>query len=150
MTIMAITMPVSAPPLRVGTDGGTSGGGGAGEGDGGDGGGGDELGDSGEGDGGDGLGGGGEGDGGDGEGASRVTWTSTSMTDGAAGGSSMVTPNTLLISSRALVCKITAADSTWLAPPEVSVAITVRITLPALTVMVSSHAGNEHCSARLP
>eukprot|EP00964_Phaeocystis_antarctica_P073079 scaffold44814_cov58-Phaeocystis_antarctica.AAC.1 len=54
----------------------------------------------------------GGGDGGGGEGASRVTWTWTSMTDGAAGRSSMVTPNTLLIASRAFVCKTTAADST--------------------------------------
>eukprot|EP00964_Phaeocystis_antarctica_P118317 scaffold82105_cov56-Phaeocystis_antarctica.AAC.1 len=59
----------------------------------------------------------------------------------------MVTPNALLIASRAFVCKATAADSTWLAPPEVSVATTVRITLPALTVTVSTHAGKKHCSA---
>eukprot|EP00964_Phaeocystis_antarctica_P085799 scaffold54261_cov60-Phaeocystis_antarctica.AAC.2 len=69
------------------------------------------------------------------------------MTDGAAGRSSMVTPSTLLIASRAFVCKTTAADSTWLAPPEVSVATTVRITLPALTVTVSMHAGSKHCSS---
>eukprot|EP00964_Phaeocystis_antarctica_P032300 scaffold18286_cov49-Phaeocystis_antarctica.AAC.1 len=69
------------------------------------------------------------------------------MTDGAAGGSSMVTPNALLIASRAFVCKTNAADSTWLAPPEVSVATTVRITLPALTVTVSTHAGSKHCSS---
>ena len=59
----------------------------------------------------------------------------------------MVTPNTLLIASRALDWKATAADSTWLAPPEVSVATTVRITLPALTVTVSTHAGEKHCSS---
>ena len=52
-----------------------------------------------------------------------------------------MTPNALLITSRSFVCKPTAADSTRLAPPEVSVATTVRITLPALTVMVSTHAG---------
>eukprot|EP00964_Phaeocystis_antarctica_P033967 scaffold19292_cov49-Phaeocystis_antarctica.AAC.1 len=69
------------------------------------------------------------------------------MADGVAGGSSMVIPNTLLIASRAFVCKITAADSTWLAPPEASVATTVRITLPALTVTVSTHAGKKHCSS---
>eukprot|EP00964_Phaeocystis_antarctica_P111654 scaffold75980_cov56-Phaeocystis_antarctica.AAC.5 len=69
------------------------------------------------------------------------------MTDGAAGGSSMVTPNTRLITSRAFVCKTNAADSTWLSPSEVSVATTVRITLPALTVTVSSHAGEKHCSS---
>eukprot|EP00964_Phaeocystis_antarctica_P107851 scaffold72519_cov51-Phaeocystis_antarctica.AAC.1 len=69
------------------------------------------------------------------------------MTNGAAGGSSMVTPNTLLIASRALFCKTTAADSTWLAPSEVSIATTVRITLPASTVTVSSHAGEKHFSS---
>eukprot|EP00964_Phaeocystis_antarctica_P115113 scaffold79081_cov66-Phaeocystis_antarctica.AAC.2 len=69
------------------------------------------------------------------------------MTDGAAGASSMVTPNTLLITSRGFTCKATAADSTWLAPPAVSVATTVRITLPASTVMVSTHAGERHCSS---
>ena len=92
-------------------------------------------------------GGAGGGDGGGGEGASRVTWTWTSMTDGVAGSSSMVTPNTLLIASRAFARKATAADSTWLAPPEASVATTVRITLPALTVTVSTHAGKKHCSS---
>eukprot|EP00964_Phaeocystis_antarctica_P034463 scaffold19601_cov51-Phaeocystis_antarctica.AAC.1 len=69
------------------------------------------------------------------------------VTNGVAGVSSMMTPNTLLIASRALDWKATAADSTWLAPPEVSVATTVRITLPALTVTVSSHAGKKHCSS---
>merc|ERR1712086_699876 len=69
------------------------------------------------------------------------------MTDGLAGRSSMVIPNTLLIASRAFICKITAADSTWLAPLEVSVATTVRITLPAVTVTVSMHAGKKHCSS---
>eukprot|EP00964_Phaeocystis_antarctica_P028363 scaffold15995_cov66-Phaeocystis_antarctica.AAC.1 len=69
------------------------------------------------------------------------------MTDGVAGGSSMVTPNTLLIASRGFVCKAIAADSTWLAPSEVSVATTVRITLPAVTVTVSSHAGEKHFSS---
>ena len=59
----------------------------------------------------------------------------------------MVTSNTLLIASRVFVCKTTAADSTRLAPPEVSVATTVRITLPALTVTVSTHAGEKHCSS---
>eukprot|EP00964_Phaeocystis_antarctica_P161763 scaffold134340_cov57-Phaeocystis_antarctica.AAC.1 len=59
----------------------------------------------------------------------------------------MVTPNTLLIASRVFDCKATAADSTWLASSEVSVATTVRITLPALTVTVSSHAGKKHCSS---
>ena len=77
-----------------------------------------------------------------------MTWTNmTSMTDGVAGGSSMVTPNTLLIASRAFVCKVLAADSTWLATPEVSVATTVRITLPASTVTVSTHDGEKHCSS---
>ena len=76
-----------------------------------------------------------------------MTWTWTSMTDGAAGASSIVTPNALPITSRGFVCKATAADSTWLAPPTVSVATTVRITLPALTVTVSMHAGKEHCSS---
>eukprot|EP00964_Phaeocystis_antarctica_P006936 scaffold3749_cov45-Phaeocystis_antarctica.AAC.1 len=89
----------------------------------------------------------GGGDGGGGEGASRVTWTWTSMTDGMAGSSSMVTPNTLLITPRAFARKATAADRTSLALPAVSVATTVRITLPALTVMVSSHAGKKHCSS---
>eukprot|EP00964_Phaeocystis_antarctica_P142671 scaffold107992_cov45-Phaeocystis_antarctica.AAC.1 len=51
-------------------------------------------------------------EGGGGEGASRVTWKPTSMTNGTAGGSSMVTPSTLLIASRDFVCKATAADST--------------------------------------
>ena len=59
----------------------------------------------------------------------------------------MVTPNTLLIASRGFVCKATAADSTWLALPEMSVATTVRITLPALTVTVSRHAGKKHSSS---
>eukprot|EP00964_Phaeocystis_antarctica_P103106 scaffold68404_cov63-Phaeocystis_antarctica.AAC.1 len=90
---------------------------------------------------------GGSGDGVGGEGASRVTWTWTSMTLGAAGASSIVMPNTLLIASSSFVCKTTAADSTWLAPPEVSVATTVRITLPASTVTVSTHAGEKHCSS---
>ena len=39
-----------------------------------------------------------------------------------------------------------AANSTWLTPPAVSVATTVRITLPASTVTVSTHNGKEHCS----
>ena len=39
-----------------------------------------------------------------------------------------------------------AANSTWLTPPAVSVATTVRITLPASTVTVSTHDGKEHCS----
>ena len=59
----------------------------------------------------------------------------------------MVTPNTLLIASRACVCKALAADSTLPTTPEVSVATTVRITLPALTVTVSTHAGEKHCSS---
>eukprot|EP00964_Phaeocystis_antarctica_P062736 scaffold37610_cov66-Phaeocystis_antarctica.AAC.4 len=69
------------------------------------------------------------------------------MTDGVAGRSSMGTPNALLITSKSFDRKATAADSTWLATPEVSVAITVRITLPALTVTVSTHAGKKHCSS---
>ena len=89
----------------------------------------------------------GGGDGGSGEGASRVTWTWTSMTNGAAGGSSIMIFNMLLIASSVFVCKPTAADSTWLAPPEVTVATTVRITLPALTVTSSTHAGEKHCSS---
>ena len=40
-----------------------------------------------------------------------------------------------------------AADSTWLAPAAVSVATTVRITLPASTATVSSHNGRKHCSS---
>ena len=77
-----------------------------------------------------------------------MNWTWTSVTDGAAGASSMVTPNTLLIASRGFVCKATAADSTWLAPPAVvSVTTTVRIKLPAVTVTVSKHAGKGHCSS---
>jgi len=77
-----------------------------------------------------------------------MTWTWTLVTDGAAGASSMVTPNTLLIASRGFVCKATAADSTWLAPPAVvSVTTTVRITLPAVAVTLSKHAGKEHCSS---
>jgi hypothetical protein len=60
----------------------------------------------------------------------------------------MVTPNKLLIASRGFVCKATVADSTWLVPPpEASIATTVRITLPALTVTVSTHAGKKHCSS---
>eukprot|EP00964_Phaeocystis_antarctica_P078060 scaffold48543_cov43-Phaeocystis_antarctica.AAC.1 len=60
----------------------------------------------------------------------------------------MVTPNTLLSRSRGFVCKATTADSTRLAPPAVvSVATTVRITLPAATVTVSAHAGKKHCSS---
>ena len=120
-----------------------------GEGDGGDGGGGNwgnSNGGGSEGSGGEG-GDRGNGDGGGGQGADRVTWTWTSMTSGVAGGSSMVIPNTLLIASRAFVCKTTAADLTRLASPEVSVATTVRITLPALTVTVSTHAGKKHCSS---
>eukprot|EP00964_Phaeocystis_antarctica_P107852 scaffold72520_cov43-Phaeocystis_antarctica.AAC.1 len=69
------------------------------------------------------------------------------MTDGMAGSSSMVTPNTRLITSRDLARKATAADKTWLAPPAVSVATTVMITLPAVTVTVSSHAVEKHCSS---
>ena len=69
------------------------------------------------------------------------------MTDGADGVSSIVMPNALLISSRSFVCKATAADSTWLAAPAISVATTVRITLPASTVTVSTHAGKKHCSS---
>ena len=69
------------------------------------------------------------------------------MTDGAEGVSSIVMPNALLISSRSFVCKVTAADSTWLAAPAVSVATTVRITLPASTVTVSMHAGGKHRSS---
>ena len=57
----------------------------------------------------------------------------------------MVMPNTLLIALRGLVCKATAADSTWLAPPAVvSVTTTVRMTLPAVAVTVSTHAGRTH------
>ena len=43
----------------------------------------------------------------------------------------------------------TAADSTWLTPPNVSmsVATTVRITLPASTVTASTHNGTKHCSS---
>ena len=119
------------------------GGGGKGLGGGGDGSGG---GGEGEGGGGKGLGGGDGGSRGGGEGAGRMTWTWTSTTDGAAGASSMVIPNTLLIVPRGFVCKATAADSTWLAPA-VSVATTVRITLPALTVTVSMHAGGKHLSS---
>ena len=52
------------------------------------------------------------GDRGKGDGGGGVTWTWTSMTIGVAGGSSMVIPNTLLIASRAFVCKATAADPT--------------------------------------
>ena len=59
----------------------------------------------------------------------------------------MVRPNTLLVASMVFVCKTLASDSTWLAPPEVSVATTVRITLPASTVTVSTHAGKKHCSS---
>ena len=40
-----------------------------------------------------------------------------------------------------------AADSTWLAPAAVSVATTVRITLPASTATVSTHNGRKHCSS---
>ena len=42
----------------------------------------------------------------------------------------------------------TAADSTLLTPPELSmsVATMVRITLPASTVTVSTHNGKKHCS----
>ena len=69
------------------------------------------------------------------------------MTDGAAGASSMVMPNALLIALRGFVCRATAADSTWPAAPAVSVATTVRITLPASTVTVSTHAGKKHCSS---
>jgi hypothetical protein len=58
----------------------------------------------------------------------------------------MVTPNALLIASIGFVCMSIAANSTWL--PEVSVATTVRITLPALAVTVSSHAGMKHFSSR--
>ena len=58
----------------------------------------------------------------------------------------MVTPNALLIASRGFVCKAIAADSSSLAPPAVSVATTVRITLPASAVTVSTHAGEKHCS----
>ena len=101
-------------------------------------------------------GGGGEGsdgssgndDGGGGEGANRVTWTWTSMTNGMAGGSSMVTPKTLLIASRAFAWKATAADPTWLAPPEVSVATTKRNTLPA--VRPSSPSSLEQAVTTLP
>ena len=94
---------------------------------------------------------GGVGDGDDGgsegDGARRRTETWTSATDGAAGASVMLTPNALLISARSFVCKASAADSTWLAAPAVSVATTVRITLPASTVTVSMHAGGKHRSS---
>ena len=96
--------------------------------------------------GGDGDRGKGGGDAGGGKGASRVTWTATLLTEGAAGGSRIVTPNALLIASRGFVCISIAASSTWL--PEVSVATTIRITLPAVAVTVSSHAGMKHCSSR--
>jgi len=69
----------------------------------------------------------------------RMTWTSA--TDGATGASSMVMPNTLQISLTGFVCKANAAFSTF---PAVSVATTVRITLPALTVTVSKHTGKKH------
>ena len=94
---------------------------------------------------------GGGGDGGGGEGASRMNSTCTLVTDGAAGASSMVTPNALLIASRGLVCKATAADSIGVTqrqwPAVVSVATTARSTLPALTVTVSKHFGKAHCSS---
>ena len=59
----------------------------------------------------------------------------------------MVIPNTLLVASRGFACKATAADSTWLAVPAVSVAITVRITLPASTVTMSTHVGKKQRSS---
>eukprot|EP00964_Phaeocystis_antarctica_P055344 scaffold32559_cov39-Phaeocystis_antarctica.AAC.2 len=73
------------------------------------------------------------------------TWTSA--TDGAAGASSMATPNALPIASRGFVCRVTAADSIRLAPSAVSVATIVRITLPAVAVTASKHAGKKHCSS---
>ena len=87
------------------------------------------------------------GDGGGGVGASRITWNWTATTDGAAGNSSMVIPNTLLIALRGFARKATAADSTWLAAPAVSVATTVRITLPASTVTVKTHVGKKQRSS---
>ena len=90
----------------------------------------------------------GGGDGGGGDGARRRTETWTSATEGAAGASSMVTPNALLILARGLVCKATAAVSTGLVSPAlvavVSVTTTVRMTLPAVAVTVSRHAGRKH------
>ena len=80
-------------------------------------------------------------------GASRITWNWTATTDGAAGNSSMVIPNTLLIALRGFARKATAADSTWLAAPAVSVATTVRITLPASTVTVKTHVGKKQRSS---
>ena len=59
----------------------------------------------------------------------------------------MVIPNTLLISSRGFVCMAIAADSTWLEVSAVSVATTVRITLPASTVTVSTHVGKKQRSS---
>ena len=56
----------------------------------------------------------------------------------------MVMPNT----SRGFACKATAAASTWLAAPAVSVATTVRITLPASAVTVSVHVGKKQRSSR--
>ena len=85
---------------------------------------------------------------GGGEGASRVTWTWTATADGGSGASSMVIPNTRLIASRGFACQATAADSTWLEVPAVSVATTVRITLPASTVTVSVHVGKKQRSSR--
>ena len=119
-----------------GGNGDSDGGGGEDEGGGGEGDGGGGL-----GDGGGGLGDGSEGDGGSSDGASRMTSTWTSTTDGGAGSSSMVTPSTLPIASRGFVCKFTAFDPIRLAPSVVSVATTVRITLPAVGVTVSMHAG---------
>ena len=60
----------------------------------------------------------------------------------------MVTPNALLISSRGLAVMATAAVTTGLVSPGVvavvSVTTTVRMTLPAVAVTVSRHAGRKH------
>ena len=100
---------------------------------------------------------GGEGDGGvcdgddggsEGDGARRRTETWTSATEGAAGASSMVTPNALLILARGLAVRASAAVKTGLVSPGVgavvSVTTTVRMTLPAVAVTVSRHAGRKH------
>lgn len=93
-------------------------------------------------------GGGGDWGGGGVDGAGRKTLTGTPSAMVTAGASSMVTPSALLICERGALCRATAADSTWLPPPSVSVATTVRTTLPAVALMVSEHPAGLLLSLR--
>ena len=62
------------------------------------------------------------------------------------GASSIVKPSELLLCERGALCRDTAADSTWPPSPSVSVATTVRTTLPAVALTASEHVGKKHRS----